>query len=389
VVFQQKLKIKYNLMKFVVSSTDLLSHLSSVSKVISSKSTMPILDNFLFQLSESDLTITASDLESTLITHMELDNIEGDGVVAVPARLLIDTLKEFPEQPLTFQINTDTYGIEIFSENGKYSIVGQNGEDFPEIPGVNEESATTVTVKSKVLLKGIEKTLFATADDELRPVMNGIFIELSPENMAFVASDAHKLVRYRRTDAAAEFDSSFILPKKPASLLKNLLPKEEFDVKLEFDDKNAIFTLTNYRLICRLVEGNYPSYNSVIPTKNPNKMTIDRLSFHNTVKRVSVFSNQASNLVKLNINGNQMVVSAQDIDFSISAVERLSCEYDGEEIEIGFKSTFLLEILANISAGDIRMEMSDPSRAGLLLPVDTNEDAEDVLMLLMPMMINA
>lgn len=376
-------------MKFVVSSTDLLSHLSAVSKVISSKSTMPILDNFLFQLTDADLTITASDLESTLITHMELDNTEGKGTIAVPARLLIDTLKEFPEQPLTFQINSDTYGIEIFSDNGKYSVVGQSGEDFPELPEISEEESTSVTLSPKVLLKGIEKTLFATADDELRPVMNGIFVELSSENMGFVASDAHKLVRYRRSDAASEFESSFILPKKPAGLLRNLLPKEEFDVKLEFDNKNAQFTLTNYKLICRLVEGNYPSYNSVIPKNNPNKMVIDRLAFYNTAKRVSVFSNQASNLIKLNINDNQLVVSAQDIDFSISAVERLNCEYDGEEIEIGFKSTFLLEILSNISASDVKMEMSDPSRAGLLLPAETEEDAEDVLMLLMPMMINA
>lgn len=376
-------------MKFVVSSTDLLSHLSAISKVISSKSTMPILDNFLFQLTDADLTITASDLESTLITHMEMDNTEGEGTIAVPARLLIDTLKEFPEQPLTFQINTDTYGVEIFSDNGKYSIVGQSGEDFPELPEISEEESSSITVGPKVLLKGIEKTLFATADDELRPVMNGIFVELSPDYMGFVASDAHKLVRYRRSDAASEFESSFILPKKPAGLLRNLLPKEEYDVKLDFDNKNAQFTLTNYKLICRLVEGNYPSYNSVIPKNNPNKMVIDRLAFYNTVKRVSVFSNQASNLIKLNINDNKLVVSAQDIDFSISAVERLSCEYDGDEIEIGFKSTFLLEILSNISASDVKMEMSDPSRAGLLLPAETEEDAEDVLMLLMPMMINA
>jgi len=376
-------------MKFVVSSTDLLSHLSAISKVISSKSTMPILDNFLFLLSETELTITASDLESTLITSMELDNTEGEGTIAVPAKLLIDTLKEFPEQPLTFQVDDENFGIEIFSENGKFSIVGQSGEDFPELPEVNEDSATSVNVSHKVLHKGIEKTLFAIADDELRPVMNGIFVELSPENMGFVASDAHKLVRYRRTDATSEFESSFILPKKPASLLRALLPKEEFDVKLDFDDKNAIFTLTNYKLICRLVEGNYPSYNSVIPSDNPNKMVIDRLAFYNTVKRVSVFSNQASNLVKLSINENQLVVSAQDIDFSISAVERLKCEYDGDEIEIGFKSTFLLEILSNIPATDVRVEMSDPSRAGLLLPAETEEEEEDVLMLLMPMMINA
>jgi len=245
-----------------------------------------------------------------------------------------------------------------------------------------------VTVNNNILLKGIEKTLFATADDELRPVMNGIFIELSPENLGFVASDAHKLVRYRRTDAKSEFESSFILPKKPAGLLRNLLPREENDVKVEFDEKNAIFYLSEYKLICRLVEGNYPSYNSVIPSDNPNKMTIDRLSFYNTLKRVSVFSNQASNLVKLGISDNQLVVSAQDIDFSISAVERLNCEYNGDDIEIGFKSVFLIEILANISSDDVRMEMSDPSRAGLLLPVEAEEDEEDVLMLLMPMMIN-
>lgn len=375
-------------MKFVVSSTELLSHLSAISKVISSKSTMPILDNFLFQLSETELTITASDLESTLITSLELENIEGEGAVAIPAKLITDTLKEFPEQPLTFQIDDDSFNVEIFSDNGKFNIMGQNSEDFPEQPKLDEEGASSINISHVALQKGIEKTLFATADDELRPVMNGIYVELTPDYTSFVASDAHKLVRYRRMDAKAEFESSFILPKKPASLLKNLLPKEEFDVKIEFDDKNAFFVLSNYRLICRLVEGNYPSYNSVIPTNNPNSMVIDRLNFFNTVKRVSVFSNAASNLVKLNINENQVIVSAQDIDFSISAVERLNCEYEGEEIEIGFKSTFLQEILTNISTGDVKVEMSDPTRAGLLLPAENDED-EDMLMLLMPMMINA
>ena len=376
-------------MKFVVSSTELLSHLAALSRVISSKSTMPILDNFLFQLSETALTITASDLESTLITSLELDNIEGEGSIAVPAKLFIDTLKEFPEQPLTFQIDGDSYSVEIFSDNGKYSITGQNAEDYPVLPVLDEEAVSTINVNHVALRKGIEKTLFATADDELRPVMNGIYIELTPNFMSFVASDAHKLVRYRRTDAKADFESSFILPKKPAGLLKNLLPKEEFDVKIQFDQKNAFFTLSSYKLICRLVEGNYPSYNSVIPTKNPNVMVISRLEFFNTVKRVSVFSNQASNLIKLNINDNQLVVSAQDIDFSISAVERLSCEYEGDEMEIGFKSTFLQEILTNISTGEVRVELSDPTRAGLLLPSESADEFEDMLMLLMPMMINA
>ena len=376
-------------MKFVVSSTELLSHLAALSRVISSKSTMPILDNFLFQLSETELTITASDLESTLITSLKLDNIEGEGAIAVPAKLFIDTLKEFPEQPLTFQIDGDSFNVEIFSDNGKYSIMGQSADDFPELPQLDEEAASAINVSHVALKLGIEKTIFATADDELRPVMNGIYIEFSPDFMSFVASDAHKLVRYRRIDAKAEFESSFILPKKPAGLLKNLLPKEEFDVKIEFDDKNAFFTLSSYKLICRLVEGNYPSYNSVIPSNNPNKMVIDRLNFFNTVKRVSVFSNQASNLIKLNINENQLVVSAQDIDFSISAVERLNCEYEGDEMEIGFKSTFLQEILTNISTGDVQVELSDPTRAGLLLPADKDDEDEDTLMLLMPMMINA
>lgn len=375
-------------MKFVVSSTALLSHLSAISKVISSKNTLPILDNYLFQLNDNQLTITASDLESTLITSIELDNTDGNGRIAVPAKLLNDTLKEFPEQPLTFQINADTFAIEIFSANGKFSIVGQNGEDYPQVPGLKEDMAASINVSHEAMLSGINKTLFATADDELRPVMNGIFIEMSTDDMTFVASDAHKLVRYKRKDVKAEVESSFILPKKPASLLKNLLPKEEFDVKLSFDDKNAIFELTNYKLICRLVEGNYPSYNSVIPTKNPNKLTIDRLELYNTVKRVSVFSNQASNLIKLQMNESQLVVSAQDIDFSISAVERLKCQYEGDEMEIGFKSTFLLEILSNLSSGDVKVELSDPTRAGLLLPAETDHEEEDVLMLLMPMMIN-
>jgi DNA polymerase III subunit beta len=375
-------------MKFVVSSTELLSHLTSISKVISSKSTMPILDNFLFRIDESLLTITASDVESTLITSMELDNVDGEGLIALPAKLLIDTLREFPEQPLTFQVDTTSFGVQIFSENGKYSIVGYDGEDFPEIPLIDEDAGALVMVNPKSLLKGIEKTLFATADDELRPVMNGIYIELTPDFMSFVASDAHKLVRYRRLDVKTETQSSFILPKKPASLLKSLLAKQDFEVKIQFNDKNAFFTLANYKLICRLVEGNYPSYNAVIPVNNPNSMSIDRLAFLNTVKRVSVFANQASNLVKLSLTASQVVVSAQDIDFSISAVERLSCEYEGEEMEIGFKSVFLQEILANLPSSEIRLEMSDPSRAGLLLPEVKEDDEENVLMLLMPMMIN-
>jgi DNA polymerase III subunit beta len=376
-------------MKFVVSSTELLGHLQAISRVISSKNTLPILDNFLFNLAGNDLEITASDLESTLITRMKLENTQGDGTIALPARILLDTLKEFSAQPLTFDINPDTLAVVISSENGKFNIVGQNGVDFPALPAIKKDKKFTFTINADVMLAGINKTLFATADDELRPVMGGIFIEASTNKITFVASDAHKLVRYQRTDAHADDNASFILPKKPASLLKNILPREEGPFKVEFDDKNAFFNLNDYKVVCRLVEGNYPNYNSVIPKNNPRKITIDRVEFYNTLKRVSVFSNQASNLVKLQLKGNQVTVSAQDIDFSISAYERIKCQYEGEEIEIGFKSVFLLEILANIASQDVMIELADPTRAGLFLPAETENDAEDLLMLLMPMMINA
>jgi len=375
-------------MKFVISSTELLNHLQAISRVISNKNTLPILDNFLFQLNEKELKITASDLETTLITTIQLENVTDGGNIAIPARILTDTLKEFPDQPLTFDINTDTFGIVITTENGKYNVVGQNGEDFPQLPSLKKDQKTSVQLPADVLLSGIVKTLFATADDELRPVMNGIFIELYPDNMTFVASDAHKLVRYKRLDVKAEQESSFILPKKPASLLKAILPKEQKQVLIEFDDKNAFFTLSEYKLVSRLVEGNYPSYNSVIPTNNPNKLTIDRLELYNALKRVALFSNQASNLIKLDLKGNQLNVSAQDIDFSISANERLNCQYEGDDMEIGFKSNFLIEILSNLSSTDVVVELSDPSRAGILLPAEKENIDEDVLMLIMPMMIN-
>jgi len=376
-------------MKFVVSSTELLSHLQAISRVISSKNTLPILDNFLFELKNDQLVATASDLESTLITTIPLESSVGEGVIAFPAKILTDTLKEFPEQPLTFDIDLTSLAVKITSENGVFSIVGQNGEDFPKLPEREESSLVNITVESDVLLTGVNKTLFATADDELRPVMNGIFVELGNNDLTFVASDAHKLVRYKRLDGRSEIESSFILPKKPASLLRNILPKEDKPVRVEFDDKNAFFTLSNYKLICRLVEGNYPSYNSVIPKNNPNVLTIDRVELYNTLKRVSVFSNPASNLIKFELKTNELVVSAQDIDFSISARERLQCQYEGQELEIGFKSVFLLEILSNISSSNVMVELSDPTRAGIFLPYDNENADEDVLMLLMPMMINA
>ena len=375
-------------MRFVVSSTELLRHLNAISRVISSKNTLPILDNFLLKLEEKTLWITASDLETTLTTKIELENSSEDGLIAIQAKIMLDTLKEFPEQPLTFNIDSESFAVEILSANGKFSIVGHNGEDFPVLPKL-AENHNEISLPHDLLLSGINKTLFATADDELRPVMNGIFIELSPEEIAFVASDAHKLVRYKRSDVKYTDVASFILPKKPASLLKNLLPREDSDVKLEFDEKNAFFTLNGFKMVCRLVEGKYPAYNSVIPLNNPNELVIDRVEFYTTLKRVSVFANQASNLVRLKLTPSELIVSAQDIDFAISGVETIKCEYDGQPMEIGFKSTFLVEILSNLSSGDVKMKLSDPSRAGLLLPAEKEQEYEDVLMLLMPMMINA
>ena len=375
-------------MNFIISSTDLLSHLQAISRVISTKNTLPILDNFLFQLNNGVLVITASDLETTMITSLTIDNADGNGSIAIPARILIDTLKEFPEQPLTFEINLDSLGIDIISENGKFSIVGKPGIDFPVLQGLKEDRVTEVSFPADSLYKGINRTLFATADDELRPVMNGILIELRQDHVTFVSSDAHKLVRYRRMDIRSDKDASFILPKKPSNLLKNILPREENDVNLAFDEKNAIFTLSEYKLICRLVEGNYPAYESVIPKNNPNKVYVNRVLFLNTLRRVSVYSNQASNLVKLQLLANQLVVSAQDIDYSISAVERLNCQYAGDPMEIGFKSLFLIDILNNLTGEEVVAELADPTRAGILVPKEEESEDENLLMLLMPMMIN-
>lgn len=376
-------------MKFVISSSDLLSHLLAISRVISSKNTLPILDNFLFKLEGNDLEITASDLETTLITKMSVENTSESGSIALPARLLTDTLKESADQPLTFDINMETLAVKISSDSGQFNIMGQRGVDYPQLPALKDDTKANLDMDAEVLLQGITKTLFATADDELRPVMNGIYMELFSDKVNFVASDAHKLVRYTRNDAKAETEAAFILPKKPASLLKAILPREENMVKIEFDEKNAYFTLSDFKLVCRLVEGNYPSYNSVIPKDNPHKLHIDRVEFYNSLKRVAVFSNQASNLIKLKLTGNEVTISAQDIDFSISANDRVAAQYDGEDMEIGFKSVFLIEILANLSSSEVVMELSDPSRAGILLPAENENDDEDVLMLLMPMMIGS
>lgn len=377
-------------MKFIVSSTELLSHLQAISRVINNKNSLPILDNFLLNLEGKTLTMTASDIETTLITSMEVETAEGNGKVAVASRLLLDTLREFSDQPLTFNINDSNLALVISSANGSYNFIGQNGDEYPRMPQLQDD-ARTLGMSVSSLSSGISKTLFCTADDELRPVMNGIFFDITAENLTLVATDAHKLVRYKTKQTSASLTEdetvNFILPKKPATMLKNILPKESGEVEIRFDNKNAHFKLANYTMICRQVEGRFPNYNGVIPKNNPFKIIIDRITLLNALKRVSVFANQASNLVKLAINANQIHISAQDIDFSISAEETISCQFEGDPIKIGFKSSFLIEILGNINAADIVLELSDASRAGLILPFE-NDENEEILMLLMPMLLN-
>lgn len=378
-------------MNFSASSTELLSHLQAISRVINSKNALPILDNFLLELEGNKLTMTASDIETTLITSMDVENANGNGKVAIASKLLLDTLREFSEQPLRFDINDSNLAMVISSDNGKYNFIGQNGDEYPRIPSLQDD-ARAMTLPVETLAAGINKTIFCTADDELRPVMNGIYFDIYPDGLTMVATDAHKLVRYKTSYttcslAEGEDKMSFILPKKPATMLKNILPKESGEVDLKFDNKNAYFKLSGYTMICRQVEGRYPNYNGVIPQSNLYKVIVDRQSFLNALKRVSVFSNQASNLIKLQINDNQIHISAQDIDFSISAEEKISCQYSDEMIKIGFKSAFLIEILNNLSAQEIVLEMTDPSRAGIILPFG-EETNEKILMLLMPMLLN-
>ena len=361
-------------MKFIVSSTALSSHLQAISRVINSKNALPILDCFLFELEDGTLSVTVSDSETTMVTTVEVNESDTNGRFAVVAKTLLDALKEIPEQPLTFDINPDNYEITVQYQNGKYSLMGQNADEFPQSATLGD-NAVRVEMEASVLLGGINRSVFATADDELRPVMNGIYFDITTEDITMVASDGHKLVRCKTLAAKGNERAAFILPKKPATLT------------IEFDERNAVFMLESYRMVCRLIEGRYPNYNSVIPQNNPHKVTVDRQQLVGALRRVSIFSSQASSLIKLRMQENQIVISAQDIDFSTSAEETQVCQYAGAAMSIGFKSTFLIDILNNISADEVVIELADPSRAGVIIPVEQEEN-EDLLMLLMPMMLN-
>jgi DNA polymerase-3 subunit beta len=373
-------------MKFNVSSSALLTALQSISKVIASKNTLPILDSFLFNLEGVKLTITASDMETRLVTSVDVVSPDGSGLFAIDAKRLLDPLKELPEQPLTFDINDDNMTVNVDYENGKFNLPGQRGDAYPQQKPL-KDNAINLVVESQILLNGINRAFFAAADDELRPVMTGIYFDIQTDSLTFVASDGHKLVRLRNSSIRSEERASFILPKKPANILRSLLAKNSGNATIIFDDNNAYVKTPAFEMVCRLIEGRYPNYDAVIPSGNPNMATIDRISFLTALKRVSVFSSQASGLVKIQLSENEMVVSAQDIDFSTSAEEKITCQYTATPLSIGFKASNLIDILTNISSENVVFQLADSTRAGVVVPSE-NEENEDVLMLLMPMMLN-
>lgn len=372
-------------MNFIASSTALLKHLQSISGVLSTSNSLPILDNFLFEIHDSQLTISASDLETTMRTTMELIEANEAGKLAIPAKLLLDVLKNLPDQPCTFICDMKNYSVEIKYDNGKSKMVGQNGDEFPRVPAI--ENSNSVKISGDILSNAINKTIFATGSDDLRPVMSGVFCQFSPQDITFVATDAHKLVRYRRTDSEATGSSSFILPKKPLILLKSNLKGEE-EVLVEYNESNAVFTFNDIVLICRLIDGKYPNYEAVIPKENPNVLVIDRTQFLSSIRRVSIFANKTTHQIKLKLAGSELSLSAEDVDFSNEANERLTCNYDGDDMEIGFNSRFLMEMLNNLDTTEVKLEMSESNRAGLLMPAVKDNENEDILMLVMPVMLN-
>jgi len=371
-------------MKFIVSSGTLLKELNNINGVVTTNPVVPILENFLFEISNGRLTVTASDLQTSMIIELEVEAKE-NGSIAVPAKILMDTLKNLPEQPVTFSIDESSYSIEISSDNGRYKLAGENATDFPKVPEVSD--GFSVNISTDALASAINNTIFSTSNDELRPAMTGVFVNLTDTNTTFVATDGHRLVRYRRVDVASEDTHSIIIPRKALNLLKITLPQENTNVSIDFNMANAFFRFNNIKMICRLIDERYPDYENVIPANNQNTMAINRGELLSSLKRISIYANKTTNQVRVKITGSELQVSAEDLDFSNEANERLSCEHDGEDIEIGFNAKFLIEVLNNLDSEEITVKLSEPNRAGLFLPKEKN-DNEDILMLVMPVMLN-
>lgn len=374
-------------MKFIVSSNKLLKSLQALSGVIGSKNTLPILDDFLFHLDENQLKITSSDLDVTMTVNIIPNMVEGTGEVTIPARLLLEIMKNFPDVPITVLVDDNSLAVELVAGEGRYKLAGHKSDEFPQLPVMAETSVWEIP--ANVLATGFEKTVFATGMDEIRPIMSGVLMEMTENMLTFVATDAHKLVRYRRTDVKSDVVASFIMPKKPINQLKGILANLADDmVRIEFNRTNASFVFGDYQLICRLIEGRYPNYDAVIPKQNPNHLIIDRQVFLSAIRRVAVFSSKATHQIRFRIAGQELMLTAEDIDFYNEAKERLTCSYEGDDIEIGFNSRFLQEMLGNFDAESVKLDMSAPNRAGILTPVGEENETEDLLMLLMPVMLN-
>jgi DNA polymerase-3 subunit beta len=371
-------------MKFIVNSNYLLKQLSNINGVITTNPVVPILENFLFEIDKANLTVTASDLQTSMITVINVESKE-KGNIAVPARILLDTLKNLPDQPVTFSIDESTYSIEISSDNGRYKLSGENATDFPKVPAVSHDFSANIS--SEVLGRAINNTIFATSSDELRPAMTGVYVNLGDKNTTFVATDGHRLVRYRRTDVKSENGNAIIIPRKALNLLKATLPTENSDVSIDFNMSNAFFKFGNIKMICRLIDERFPDFENVIPSTSTIKMTINRVDFLGSLKRIAIYANKTTHQVRLKITGSELQVSAEDLDFSNEANERLSCEHEGEDIEIGFNAKFIIEMLSNINTEQIKLNMSAPNKAGVILPADKDKN-EDMLMLVMPVMLN-
>ena len=371
-------------MKFIVNSSYLLKQLSAINGVITTNPVVPILENFLFEITGGTLTITASDLQTSMMTALEVEAKE-DGSIAVPAKILLETLRNLPEQQVNFTIDESTYSIEISSDNGRYKLSGENATDFPRVPTVSD--GYSVNMSSDILLKAISNTIFATSNDELRPAMTGVFLKLDESSATFVATDSHRLIRYRRVDVVSDMAHSIIIPRKAFTLLKATLPTETTNVAVEFNTSNAFFDFNRIKMICRLIDERYPDYENVIPADNQNNMIIGKGEFLSSLKRIAIYANKTTHQVRLKITGSELLISSEDLDFSNEASERLVCEHEGEDIEIGFNAKFLIEMIGNINADQITLKLNAPNRAGLLVP-STKEGSEDILMLVMPVMLN-
>jgi DNA polymerase-3 subunit beta len=370
-------------MKFSVSSSELLKQLQIVGGAIASNPVLPILEDFLFSITSNKLSISATDLETSISTEIEVMS-DADGAVAVPAKILLETLKALPQQPITFSINDENFGIEITSAYGKYRLAGEDGKDFPNIP--EPDTVDTIKIQSPALNQGISKTLFATSSDELRPAMTGVYFQISFNKLTLVATDAHKLVKYTFAEVTSEVSTSFIVPKKALNLLRSALPAGD-EVNIAFNKANAFFTFGTTNLVCRLIDARYPDYNAVIPVDNPNTLTLQRTDFQNSLKRIAIYANKTTNQVILNIVDGSLTISAQDLDFSNEATEQLTCTFEGEPLNIGFNAKFLVEMLGVLESDEVKIELSNPTRAGILLPTE-EPDGEEILMLVMPVMLS-